>query len=131
MASVLGEYRAYSGVAEMPTVEQMDVTYANFDHCDPDRDIAIIECDRERDDAGDDNNGAVVGYLRPRWDDLATGTRDCSLFSPLRVAHLSRPLFVALVDGQERHMLPWAAEKPPARWRGFAVHPGPGRAGDR
>ena len=24
-------------------------------------------------------------------------------------------------------MLPWAAAQPPARWRGFAVHPGPGQ----
>jgi len=130
MASVLGEYRAHSGVAELPTVEQMDVTYANFDHCDPDRDVAIIECeqpDGNDDVAGDDENGAVVGYLRPRWDDVAAGTRDCVLFSPLRVAHMGRLLFNAVVEGQERHMLPWATEQPPARWRGSASHPGPGQ----
>lgn len=123
MASVLGEYRAHSGVAEMPTVEQMDVTYANFDHCDPGRDIAIVEHDAAGGSSEDDDR--VVGYLRPTWDDLEAGTRDCVLFSPLRVAHLIEPLFDALVEGQEQHLRPWADERPPARWRGFAAHPGP------
>ena len=120
MAAVLGEYRAYSGLAEMPTVERMDAAYAHFDHCDPDRDIAIIEHDQT-----DGDGEQMVGYLRTTWEDVGAGTRDCLLFSPLRIAHLDRPLFVALVEGQERHMLPWAAEQPPARWRAFAAHPGP------
>jgi len=120
MAAVLGEYRAYSGLAEMPTVERMDAAYAHFDHCDPDRDIAVIEHDQTG-GAGEQ----MVGYLRTTWEDVGAGTRDCLLFSPLRIAHLDRPLFVALVEGQERHMLPWAAEQPPARWRAFAAHPGP------
>lgn len=114
IASVLAEYRAHHGVAELPTVEQLDVAYAHLVNCDPERDIAILE-----------SSDRVVGYARVTWEDLETGVRDCELFDPIRVDHLEPTLFSAVVEGQQRHMADWAAAAPPARWRAFASHPGP------
>lgn len=118
MAPILAAYRWHCGVPEMPTAEQMDVTYAHLDDCDPDTDIALIEC-----------GGATVAYVRTSYEDLGTGVRDCVVFAPTHPDHIGRRLFEALVSGQETHMEKWAADAD-ARLRAYASHPGPGREAD-
>jgi ribosomal protein S18 acetylase RimI-like enzyme len=116
MAQSLGEYRQHAGVSEKPTAEQFDVTYAHLTNCDPAADVAIIEAD-----------GEPVGYVRTSWRELADGTRDLMLFSPLRPRHLRQPLFVALLAAQESHTRPLADGVISARFCIFAPHPGPGK----
>jgi ribosomal protein S18 acetylase RimI-like enzyme len=117
MAAILTEYRQYAGTPEMSTAEQFDVRYANLVNCDPSHDIAIIEADDE-----------PVGYIRLAWDELEDGTRDFVLFAPMRPAHLSEPLFMAMADGQESHLRAMADGGVNARFRAYAPHPGPGLA---
>jgi mycothiol synthase len=115
IAEVLGEYRRAHGDDEVPTVDQIDVTYANLRDCDPALDIAIVEID-----------GRVVGYTRASFEDLESGTRDCVVFAPVVPAHLTREVWTAIVDGNEAHMERWAGEVDRARYRAYAHHPGPG-----
>ncbi len=114
MTEVLAGYREAKGNPELPTVEQLDLTYGNLGDCDPATDIAIVECDAD-----------VVGYCRTSWEDLDSGVRDCVLFAPVRPGHLAPPLFHALAEAQESHMLPWAEQVEAARYRAYAQHPGP------
>lgn len=117
MAEILGAYRELLGDPELPTAEQLDASYAHLRDCDPDNDIAIVQ-----------HGGQPVGYCRVSWEDLTAGTRDCVVFAPTLPDHLGEPLFKAIVDAQEAHMLPWAkAVDGDARWRAYAGHPGPGR----
>ena len=119
MASVLGEYRAYSGVAELPTVEQMDAAYAHFDHCDPDRDIALIE--RAQPD------GAATTTVR-RWSAISATRGKTSgrgpataLFSrcasPISAVPCSSPWWTARNDtcspGPPRSLRTMARDSPP------------------
>ena len=120
MTKVLAAYREHQHNPEMPTVDQLDVTYANLHGCDPATDIAIIESGAE-----------VVGYARVCWEDLGSGVRDCVEFAPTRPDHLSQALFTALVAAQEAQMQPWAAAAATARFRAHASHPGPGQAAGR
>lgn len=115
MTSVLAGYREHKGDPELPTVEQLDVAYANLQDCDPLTDIALLEHASE-----------VVGYSRASWEDLDSGVRDCVVFVPTLPDHLSRSLFTVLVAAQEQHMAPWAATVDNARFRAYATHPGPG-----
>jgi ribosomal protein S18 acetylase RimI-like enzyme len=114
---VLTEYRQSIGDPEQPTVEQIDVTYANLHDCDPARDIALIEAD-----------GDVVAYTRASFEDLGTGTRDLVVFAPMRPAHIHERLWNSIVTGNEVHMAPWADDVDRARYRAYASHPGPGEA---
>jgi ribosomal protein S18 acetylase RimI-like enzyme len=115
MTRVLAGYREHKGNPELPTLEQLDVSYANLQDCDPLNDIAIVQHATE-----------VVGYCRASWEDLDSGVRDCIVFMPTLPDHLHRSLFAALVDAQEQHMQPWAATVGKARFRAYATHPGPG-----
>lgn len=115
MVRVLAAYRDIDGDDEMPTVEQMDVTYANLHGCHPDTDIALVEHDRE-----------VVAYCRSLYEDMATGTRDLIVFAPGLPAHFEAPLFHAMAGASEAHMRAWV-EVAPGRFRAGAGHPGPGR----
>lgn len=116
MARVLGAYREYEGEPEQPTAAQLDVGYANLVNCDPDRDIALVH----------DAEGRLVSYVRASYEDVGDGTRDLVVFAPTDPDHIAEPLFEALVDGSERHMLPWAEGLSRARFRGYSPHPGPG-----
>ncbi len=106
---------AAHGDTEVPTVDQIDVTYANLRDCDPALDIAIIEFE-----------GRVVGYTRASFEDLDSGTRDCVVFAPVIPAHLTHEMWTAIVDGNEAHMERWAGDVDQARYRAYAHHPGPG-----
>jgi ribosomal protein S18 acetylase RimI-like enzyme len=114
LAGVLREYHEHIGNPELPTAEDLDVTYANLVNCDLDNDAAIIE----------DGDGEPAGYVRVNWEELEDGSRDYITFSPLRPAHLQRPLYLAALAGQEAHMLPWTAGHS-ARFVAYAIHPGP------
>jgi ribosomal protein S18 acetylase RimI-like enzyme len=116
ITKVLAGYREQTGNPELPTVEQIDVAYANLHGCDPDTDIAIIE-----------HAGEVVAYARVSWEDLESGVRDCVAFAPVRVDHLTQPLFTTVLAAQEAHMQPWARAATSARFRAHAFHPGPGQ----
>jgi ribosomal protein S18 acetylase RimI-like enzyme len=119
MTPVLAAYREHHGDDELPTTEQLDVTYAHLEDCDPATDIAVVESP----------DGGVVGYGRASFEDLVVGddtTRDCVVFQPTLPDHISRPMFTAVVDAQERHMRPWTETVDRARFRAYAGHPGPG-----
>ena len=116
MTVVLAAYRDHIGDPEMPTVEQLDAAYSHLTDCDPETDIALIAT----------SAGEVVSYTRPNHSDLVTGVRDCVVFAPTLPAHLTEQLFANLLDGQERHMRPWADDADSARYRAYAGHPGPG-----
>ena len=115
MASILSDYHRYAGSSELLTAEQFDVTYANLTNCDPATDIVVIEFGSE-----------PVGYARSYWEQREDDSRDYILFSPMRPDHIHRPLFEALVAGQEAHLRPIAAGVANARFRAYAPHPGPG-----
>ncbi|MGB0113178.1 MAG: GNAT family N-acetyltransferase [Ilumatobacteraceae bacterium] len=115
MQRVLAAAREHAGISEMPTVAEMDVTYANLRDCDPTTDIALVE----HPDAG------VVAYSRTSFEDLGTGTRDLIVFTPTLPSHVAAPLFDALVSGSEAHLLLHATGD--SRYRAYASHPGPGR----
>ena len=116
MAAILADYREHHGDPDMPTVEQMDVSYANLKDCDPDTDIAIVEHD-----------GHPIAYTRVYREDLDAGTLDCVLFAPTRHLHVTTELYGSLLTGMEAHTRHWAEGADAARYRAFAVHPGPGR----
>jgi ribosomal protein S18 acetylase RimI-like enzyme len=116
IAEVLGAYRRAHRDSEMPTVAQIDLTYANLRDCDPDLDIAVVERD-----------GQVVGYTRASFEDLDSGTRDCVVFAPVVPEHLTLELWTAIVDANEEHMVRWALEVDRAQYRAYADHPGPQR----
>lgn len=115
MAAVLAAYREHHGDPELPTVEQIDVSYSHLRDCDPETDIAIVEHD-----------GEPVAYARVSWEDLVAGDRDCVVFAPTQPEHLDRALFDALVRAQEEHMRRWADDASSARYRAYAGHPGHG-----
>jgi ribosomal protein S18 acetylase RimI-like enzyme len=114
IVAVLAAHRMANGDIELPTVAQVDVTYANLHDCDPDRDIALIEVD-----------GKAVAYTRAGFEDLASGTRDCIVFAPTLPDHVSRELWTAIFDANEAHMAPWASGVDRAQYRAYATHPGP------
>ena len=114
IVDVLAAHRAANGDTELPTVAQLDVTYANLRDCDPDRDIALIEA-----------GGVVVAYSRASFEDLGSGTRDCVVFAPTLPDHVNRELWTAIVDGNEAHMAAWANDVERAQYRSYAAHPGP------
>jgi len=117
MTAVLAAYRAHIGDPEMPSVGSMDTAYAHLRNCDPQTDIAIVEED-----------GAVVGYVRSSFNDLADGVRDCIVFTPTDPDHIRQPLFDALVAAQQVHMQPLVDAVDRSRFRAYAGHPGPGSA---
>jgi ribosomal protein S18 acetylase RimI-like enzyme len=117
IVTVLAAHRLANGDGELPTVAQVDLTYANLHDCDPDRDIALVEVD-----------GQVVAYCRASFEDLVSGTRDCIVFAPTLPDHVERELWTAIVDGNEAHMAPWANGVGRAQYRAYATHPGPGLA---
>src|SRR6185295_14554058 len=102
--------------SDLPTAEQFDVTYANLTNCNTATDVVLIECGSE-----------PVGYIRTSWEQLDNNARNYCLFSPMKPAHILRPLFEALVVGQEAHLRPTAAAAANARFRAYSPHPGPGR----
>ncbi len=118
LAKILTEYRQHSGFSEVPTAEQIDVTYANLTNCDPATDVVVVET----------TAGQPVAYARVSWEDLDEGWRDYIVFAPTRPAHLAEPLFLAMVAAQEIHMRPLADGVARARFRAYAPHPGPGLA---
>lgn len=116
MASILGAYHQHTGSSALPTAEQIDANYANLVNCDPATDVVVIESDRD----------GPVAYARVWWEDLADGTHDYVLFSPMRPEHIAKPLFTAMVAAEESHLRSMAAGKEASRFRTFAPHPGPG-----
>ena len=116
MVSILGEYHRYCGRSDLPTAEQFNVTYANLTNCNTATDVMLIESGSE-----------PVGYIRTSWEQLDNNARDYCLFSPMKPAHILRPLFEALVAGQESHLRPMAAGVADARFRAYSPHPGPGK----
>jgi ribosomal protein S18 acetylase RimI-like enzyme len=115
MTTVLAAYRDHIGDPEMPTVGQMDASYALLTGCDPANDIAVIEA----------TDGTVISYARAARSDLTMGARDCIVFNPIHPEHLAAPLYRSIVEAHERHMHPWAEGVAEARFRAYAVHPGP------
>lgn len=113
MAALLSEYRLVTGDPEMATAEQFDQSYAHLTDCEPELDIALIEHD-----------GRVIAYCRPSHQDLET-TTDLVVFLPTLPDHLHAALYHALAEGCEIHLRKWLADRP-ARYRGYANHPGPG-----
>ena len=59
MAAANQASRTADGEIEPIDVEEMRIAYRHNQHCDPDRDIAVIERD-----------GEIAGYVRVFWDDL-------------------------------------------------------------
>ncbi len=115
IVEVLSAHRSANGDTELPTVAQLDVTYANLHDCDPERDIALVEAD-----------GRVVAYTRAFFEDLDSGVRDCIVFTPILPDHLTHELWTAIVEASEAHMVSQASEVDRAQYRAFAHHPGPG-----
>ena len=116
MASILGDYHQHTGSSALPTAEQIDANYANLVNCDPATDVVVIEAD------GD----GPVAYVRVWWEDLADGTHDYVLFSPMRPEHIAEPLFAAMVAAEKSHL-----RRNGSRQGGIPVahlrpHPGPG-----
>lgn len=116
MVPVLRSYREGQADDEMPTVAQLDVSYANLRDCDPAVDIALVEAD-----------GVVVAYSRASWEDLERGGRDVVVFAPTLPQHQHEELFCSIVVANERHMERWALPDAATRYRAYAGHPGPGR----
>jgi ribosomal protein S18 acetylase RimI-like enzyme len=116
MHAVLVQYREHIGDPERPTLDQMRATYTHLTESDPERDIALVHA------AGQDQ---AVAYCRPNRELLSTGVTDCVAFAPIVPAHLHEPLFVAMVIGQERHMLARSDPSERIRFRAYAGHPGP------
>jgi ribosomal protein S18 acetylase RimI-like enzyme len=116
MVAVLAAHRSRAGDTEMPTVEQMNHTYSLLQACDPATDVAVVE-----------HGGEVVAYGRGYREVLGNGTLDCVVFAPVHPDHLAEPLVAALARGLEAHEQPWAAGVGSARYRAYAVHPGPGQ----
>ena len=114
IVEVLAAHRAANGDTELPTVAQVDLTYANLHDCDPDRDIALIEVD-----------GRVVAYTRASFEDLGSGVRDCIVFTPMLPDHVDQALWEAMVAANEEHMASWGSDVDRAQYRAYAVHPGP------
>ena len=115
IVDVLAAHRSANGDTELPTVAQLDITYANLHDCDPERDIALVEV-----------NGEVIAYSRAFFEDLDSGVRDCIVFTPIVPEHLTPEMWNAVVDASEAHMASWASGVERARYRAFAHHPGPG-----
>ena len=113
MAEVLSEYRLTTSGTEMVTAEHLDQSYAHLTDCDPELDIALVECD-----------GQLAAYSRPVCQDLEQ-TTDLVVFLPTLPSHLRADLFHALADACEVHLRKWIGDRP-ARYRGDADHPGPG-----
>ncbi|MGB9344863.1 MAG: GNAT family N-acetyltransferase [Ilumatobacteraceae bacterium] len=121
MVRVLRAHREHVGLDEMPTVEQLDLTYANLRDCDPTTDIAIVESAA----AGDDPD--VVAYSRASWEDLESTGRDLVVFTPILPDHVETTLFASMVVASEDHMRRWAVGGGSTRFRAYASHPGPDR----
>lgn len=115
MTAVLAAYRDHIGDPEMATLDQMNASYALLTDCDPTNDIVVIET----------ADGNAVAYARAIRSDLLTGIRDCIVFNPIHPEHLTESLFGQIVQANERHMHPWAEGVDEARYRAYAVHPGP------
>jgi ribosomal protein S18 acetylase RimI-like enzyme len=115
MHPILVAYREHVGDPERPTLDSMIATYSHLGDCDPDRDIAIVET----------TEGEAVAYCRPTIEPLESGVPDLTAFAPCRPDHLTEGLFRRLVMGQERHLAALAAPVERARYRAYAVHPGP------
>ena len=121
MVGVLRAHRERVGLDEMPTVEQLDLTYANLRDCDPASDIAVVESVP----AG--NRPEVVAYCRASWEDLESTGRDLVVFTPILPDHVDTALFAPMVVANEDHMRRWAVDDGPTRFRAYASHPGPDR----
>lgn len=115
MARVLNAHRARVRDAERVDAAMLDVTYARLQRSDPHLDVALIE----------DGTGALAAYARTEHEDLATGTRDCIVFSPITPEHAHAPLFHAIVRAEHAHLAHLATEAADARYRAWAWHPGP------
>lgn len=113
MAGLLNEYRLFTGDPEMVTAAQFDQNYAHLTDCDPELDIVMVEQDDR-----------LVAYCRPTHDEVTEAT-DLVVFMPTLPAHLDEALFHPLADGCEQHLGKWITDRP-ARYRGYAGHPGPG-----
>lgn len=117
MLPVLAAHREHIGDPDRPSLEQMRVAYRHLTDCDPELDIAIIET----------TAGAVVGYARTGFEDLASGGRDLVVFGPVRPDVLTREVFIAVVRALEQHLERWIPADRPTRYRAWCAHPGPGR----
>lgn len=115
IVEVLAAYRAANGDIELPTVAQVDLTYANLHDCDPDLDIVLVEGDER-----------IVAYTRASFDDLGSGIRDCIVFAPMLPEHAEQELWTAIVEANEAHMASWGRGVARAQYRAYAMHPGPG-----
>ena len=113
MAALLTEYRVSIGDPEMVSTEQLDRSYAHLTDCDPELDIALIERD-----------GQLAAYTRPTHQHLDS-TTDLVVFVPTHPDHLHAELYHALAAGCEAHLRKRITDRP-ARYLGYATHPGPG-----
>jgi mycothiol synthase len=114
MARLLTEYRRAKGNPELVVAEHLDRSYAELTDCDPELDIAVVEHD-----------GDPVGYCRPTFEHMTTGTTDLVVFAPVHPEHQSEELFDRIVAAEEAHLRKWVAGDREARYRGYAGHPGP------
>lgn len=117
MLPVLAAHREHIGDPDRPSLEQLQVAYANLTDCDPERDVALVETP----------DGEVVGYARTSFDDLASGGRDLVVFGPLHPDVLTREVYVAVVQALEQHLEHAIPTDRPARYRTWCSHPGPDR----
>jgi GNAT superfamily N-acetyltransferase len=104
MATANQEARVAAGALETVTPESMAVRYANFVHCDPERDILIVELD-----------GRIVGYARAEWRDLVDGNREFESFCLLVPSIRGRGIGRAMLGFTEARLADHAARVPDDR----------------
>lgn len=121
MAAVLTAYRFLAGDGELATAEQIDLTYSHIPADELESNFVIIEHAED----------GVVGYGRTGSNDTPEGHVHYWI-APLYRAHLTQPLFTALITGLEQRAAERAAERPsPTQLiRCWQSHPGPGRSAD-
>jgi ribosomal protein S18 acetylase RimI-like enzyme len=120
MAEILTAFRLDRGEHELVTAAHIDANYEAVSNCDLSTDAFIVEYD-----------GLPVGYGRTMVAEVNDGV-DGLVFAPTLPAHNNEPLFTALIDGIEAHLVaklaPHHRSGNAVRWRTDAEHPGPGRA---
>ena len=110
MAAANQRSRDASGIEEIATADGMARNYATFVNWDPYDDTVIIERD-----------GAIVGYGRVDWRDLADGGRTFMTIVVVEPAHWGLGITTAVVAWAERRLVAKATAIPPSERRASAM----------
>lgn len=120
MAAVLTAYHNMTGNGELVTTEQIALNYAHIPADELETNFAIIEHVED----------GVVSYARTGSDDTPEGHVHYWI-APFYQAHLTQPLFAAVIAGLEQRALERARELSGSTLiRCWQSHPGPGKAVD-